>query len=144
MKATLKHLLLDCLSDIQKSNSGADPLKYPSQILCLAESITFTERCEKAIHSNNLEGLLSSLKVRHFKYYITISLFICKANDTSHIKIHKESIYPCDILHKKLSWKSLALVHRHCLFGDCVMNRKIHFVSHMSILHLTSVNNFCN
>jgi len=75
MKATLKHLLLDCLSDIQKSNSGADPLKYPSQILCLAESITFTERCEKAIHSNNLKGLLSSLKVQSFKYYVTIFLF---------------------------------------------------------------------
>jgi dynein heavy chain 2 len=74
MKATLKRLLLDCLSDIQKSNSGADPLKYPSQILCLAESITFTERCEKAIHSNNLENLLSSLKVQSSMYYIKISL----------------------------------------------------------------------
>ena len=75
MKATLKHLLLECLSDIQKSNSGTDPLKYPSQILCLAESITFTERCEKAIHSNSLEGLLSSLKVQPSKYYIIIFLF---------------------------------------------------------------------
>jgi dynein heavy chain 2 len=73
MKETLKHLLLDCLSDIQKSNSGADPLKYPSQILCLAESITFTERCEKAIDSNNMENLLSSLKVQSFMYYIKIS-----------------------------------------------------------------------
>jgi dynein heavy chain 2 len=63
MKTTLKQLLLDCLDDIKKSNSGADPLKYPSQILCLAESITFAERCERAIHSNSLEDLLSSLKV---------------------------------------------------------------------------------
>lgn len=140
MKATLKHLLLDCLRDIQKSNSGADPLKYPSQILCLAESITFTERCEKAIHSNNLEGLLSSLKV----LYHYISVFMCKINDTCHIQIHKQSIYPHDILHRKLSQKLLALVHRHCLFGDCIMIRKICFVSHMIILHLTSVNNFCN
>ena len=127
MKATLKHLLLDCLSDIQKSNSGADPLKYPSQILCLAESITFTERSEKAIHSNNLEGLLSSLKVQPFKYYITV--YICKINDTCHIKIYKQNIYPHDILHRKPSQKLLALVHRHCFFGDCAMNRKIHFVS---------------
>ena len=133
MKATLKHLLLDCLSDIQKSNSGADPLKYPSQILCLAESITFTERCEKAIHSNNLEGLLSSLKVQPVKYYITIFLF----SYACHIKIYKQNIYPNDIFYRKLSQKSLALVHRHCLFGDCVMNRKICCVSHMSILRLT-------
>jgi dynein heavy chain 2 len=63
MKETLKKLLVDCLSDIQKSNSGADPLKYPSQILCLAENVTFTERCERAIHSNSLENLLTSLKV---------------------------------------------------------------------------------
>ncbi|XP_069679211.1 cytoplasmic dynein 2 heavy chain 1 isoform X2 [Periplaneta americana] len=62
MKSTLKQLLLDCLNDIQKSNSGADPLKYPSQILCLAESITFTQRCENAIRTNGLENLLSSLK----------------------------------------------------------------------------------
>lgn len=70
MKETLKKLLLDCLSDIQKSNSGADPLKYPSQILCLAENVTFTERCEKAIHSNSLENLLKSLKVKFLQYHI--------------------------------------------------------------------------
>lgn len=70
MKETLKKLLLDCLTDIQKSNSGADPLKYPSQILCLAENVTFTERCEKAIHSNSLENLLSSLKVKFLQYHI--------------------------------------------------------------------------
>ena len=63
MKATLKQLLLDCLNDIRRSNSGADPLKYPSQILCLAESIIFTERCESSIHSEGLESLLTLLKV---------------------------------------------------------------------------------
>lgn len=75
MKATLKKLLIDCISDIQKSNSGADPLKYPSQILCLAESVTFTERCERAIHSNSLENLLASLKVQFLLYHLKIFLF---------------------------------------------------------------------
>ncbi|PSN45380.1 Cytoplasmic dynein 2 heavy chain 1 [Blattella germanica] len=64
MKATLKQLLLDCLNDIRRSNSGADPLKYPSQILCLAESIIFTERCESSIHSEGLESLLTLLKAQ--------------------------------------------------------------------------------
>jgi hypothetical protein len=75
MKTTLKQLLLDCLDNIRKYNSGADPLQYPAQILCLAESITFTERCEKAIHSNGLEDLLSTLKVLFLWFYVKIFLF---------------------------------------------------------------------
>ncbi|XP_074620352.1 cytoplasmic dynein 2 heavy chain 1-like [Acropora palmata] len=57
MKDTLKQLLIDCLSASKKGGSagGVDPSKFPSQILCLAEQIQFTERCEAAIKSNSLQ-----------------------------------------------------------------------------------------
>jgi hypothetical protein len=54
--ATLKQLLKACLKE-------ADPVFYPSQILCLAESITFTCRCEDAIKSGKLNSFLLSLQV---------------------------------------------------------------------------------
>ncbi|CAB3978327.1 cytoplasmic dynein 2 heavy chain 1-like [Paramuricea clavata] len=56
MKDTLKELLVDCLNAGKKgSKTGVDPSMYPSQILCLAEQIQFTERCEAAIRSNSLQ-----------------------------------------------------------------------------------------
>lgn len=56
MHETLKKSLIKCLK-------GADPLVYPSQILCLAESISFTSRCEEAIKQKKLKTLLKSLEV---------------------------------------------------------------------------------
>lgn len=59
MQITLKELLVQCLGEGQQ----ADPLKYPSQILCLADSITFTLKCEQAIPSMTLPPLLAYYKV---------------------------------------------------------------------------------
>ncbi len=50
MKHTLTELLKECLRDSRSGRSGGlDPNKYPSQILCLAETVQFTERCEEAL-----------------------------------------------------------------------------------------------
>ena len=62
MKHTLQQLLVECLGDISANKNDLDPLKYPSQILCLAEAIEFTRNCEKSIKSKNLNGFLSDLK----------------------------------------------------------------------------------
>ena len=62
MKQTLQQLLVECLRDINANKNDLDPLKYPSQILCLAEAIEFTKNCEKSIKSKNLNGFLSDLK----------------------------------------------------------------------------------
>lgn len=40
-----------------------DPLKYPSQILCMANEVLFSSRCEEAIKSRQLEQLQKSLQV---------------------------------------------------------------------------------
>ncbi|KAK3801155.1 hypothetical protein RRG08_006872 [Elysia crispata] len=62
MKDTLKELLTACLKDAKSSRGGLDPNKYPSQILCLAEYIKFTENCEEAIKRNTLRELMSEVE----------------------------------------------------------------------------------
>ncbi len=62
MKNTLKQLLVECLRDGKSNKQDMDPIKYPSQILCLAEAIQFTEGCEAAIRSNNLTSFVRELR----------------------------------------------------------------------------------
>ncbi|XP_071951365.1 cytoplasmic dynein 2 heavy chain 1-like isoform X2 [Antedon mediterranea] len=63
MTATLQKLLLECLQAYKNdSSSGVDPSKYPSQILCLADQIQFTEQCEAAIKGNSLQQFLSEVE----------------------------------------------------------------------------------
>ena len=63
MKSTLAELLRDCLRDSRAARGGGlDPNKFPSQILCLSESITFTERCEEALKTNSLTSLVLDMK----------------------------------------------------------------------------------
>lgn len=65
MKNTLKNLLVQCIK-VQK----LDLNKFPSQILCTAESIHFTQQCEAAIQNGNLEGLMKDLRAQLQKYII--------------------------------------------------------------------------
>ncbi|XP_076274081.1 dynein cytoplasmic heavy chain beethoven isoform X2 [Rhynchophorus ferrugineus] len=60
MQATLRSLLVSCQKEVQ----AADPLKYPSQILCLSDSITFTTKCEQAIGNVALPSLLVHYKAQ--------------------------------------------------------------------------------
>ncbi|KAJ8926450.1 hypothetical protein NQ314_021239 [Rhamnusium bicolor] len=60
MQITLKDLLVNC----QGEKQAPDPLRYPSQILCLSDSITFTSKCEQAISSMTLPPLLAKYKVK--------------------------------------------------------------------------------
>ncbi|XP_050420010.1 cytoplasmic dynein 2 heavy chain 1 [Adelges cooleyi] len=53
--STLKTCFVDCLKE-------PDPLKYPSQILCMVNEVLFCSRCEEAIKKRNLEQLRKSLK----------------------------------------------------------------------------------
>lgn len=53
---TLKTCFTNCLKE-------PDPLKYPSQILCIVNEVLFSSRCEEAIKNRQLEQLQKSLKV---------------------------------------------------------------------------------
>lgn len=54
MKDTLQQLLRECVSESGRGG-GLDPVKYPSQILGLAEQILFTSQCEEALQSSSLQ-----------------------------------------------------------------------------------------
>ena len=73
MKNTLQQLLNECLKDGRNSKHGMDPLKYPSQILCLAESILFTERCEESIRKGDLKAALRHLQAQ-LDFYTSVDL----------------------------------------------------------------------
>ncbi|RXM28913.1 Cytoplasmic dynein 2 heavy chain 1 [Acipenser ruthenus] len=66
MKETLKQLLFDCVTAGRRS--GIDPSRFPSQILCLAEQIQFTEDVENAIQVHKLQQLEVDLmaKLDHY------------------------------------------------------------------------------
>lgn len=68
MKNTLQRLLATCLSETKKEFAAFNIDKYPSQILCLAESIAFTDKCEKALNGSGLDSLLSQLNTVLDKY----------------------------------------------------------------------------
>ncbi|KAK2847119.1 hypothetical protein Q5P01_010118 [Channa striata] len=69
MKETLKHLLHECVSVGKKGE--VDPSLYPSQILCLAEQIQFTEDVERAIKEQNLQQLELELSAK-LEHYTTV------------------------------------------------------------------------
>lgn len=56
---------MNCLKEL-------DPLKYPSQILCMVNEVLFSSRCEDAIRKQQLQQLQKSLKVTelYFKHNI--------------------------------------------------------------------------
>ncbi|CAG0920502.1 unnamed protein product, partial [Notodromas monacha] len=63
MKGTLQSLVANCVRDA-KGSSSPDPLLYPQQVLCLAEAIRFTEKCEQAIGGNSLPRFRTELEVQ--------------------------------------------------------------------------------
>ncbi|XP_043928516.1 cytoplasmic dynein 2 heavy chain 1 isoform X1 [Protopterus annectens] len=68
MKETLKQLLIDCISFGKRSQGSTDPSRFPSQILCLAEQINFTEDVENAIKLRNLQQLEVELMAKLDNY----------------------------------------------------------------------------
>ncbi|XP_017783105.1 PREDICTED: cytoplasmic dynein 2 heavy chain 1 [Nicrophorus vespilloides] len=69
MQRTLKNLLVSCLGE----GKSPDPLKYPSQILCLTDSINFTSKCEQAIASSSLSQLSLTYK-NQLNFYSSLDL----------------------------------------------------------------------
>ncbi|XP_029458286.1 cytoplasmic dynein 2 heavy chain 1 [Rhinatrema bivittatum] len=68
MKETLKQLLVECITAGRKSQGAMTLHAFPSQILCLAEQILFTEDIENAIRDHNLYQIEIELmaKLEHY------------------------------------------------------------------------------
>ncbi|KAM4699205.1 cytoplasmic dynein 2 heavy chain 1 [Discoglossus pictus] len=75
MKSTLQSLLAECVTAGRRSQGTIDPSLFPSQILCLAEHIQFTENVENAIREHNLHQLEMELadKLEHYTSIDTTS-----------------------------------------------------------------------
>ena len=58
MASTLKEKLVQCVYEKDQADLSA----YPSQVLCLAENIKFTSKCEFAIEKDNVKSLKKLLK----------------------------------------------------------------------------------
>ena len=77
MKHTLQELLVECVKDGKSTGGGVNPIRYPSQILCLAEQILFAERCEQALHSNSLTEFMIELESQ-LDSYTNTDLQVCR------------------------------------------------------------------
>ena len=71
MKRTLQELLVECVNDGHKGGGGVNPVRYPSQVLCLGEQVLFTERCEQAIQRSSLAELVIELESQLDSYTST-------------------------------------------------------------------------
>ncbi|XP_028320044.1 cytoplasmic dynein 2 heavy chain 1 isoform X2 [Gouania willdenowi] len=97
MKETLKHLLCECLFAGKKGE--VDPSRFPSQILCLAEQIQFTEDVEKSLREQSLQQLELELKGKLEHY--------TKVDTSSDEKPNTES----SVLQLKLKALILDIIH---------------------------------
>ena len=65
-----------------------DPRRYPQQILCLAEQVLFTERCEVAIAEGRLAELLIELESQLDSYTSADISVSCREMSDSLSSVH--------------------------------------------------------
>ena len=62
----------------ESENNIVDPLKFPSQILSLGESLWFTSKCEENMSKGKLLEFYNTVKVRKkIIYFISFCLRRC-------------------------------------------------------------------
>lgn len=66
MRSSLKSMTLKCI--VTNSLQEQDPFSLPTQILCLAQNIRFTEQAEKAITSKELHKLKANIEKENSYY----------------------------------------------------------------------------
>jgi dynein heavy chain 2, cytosolic len=113
MKNTLKHLLVKCLQ-VQDINT------FPSQILCCAEEIHFTERCEFAITKGKLPALLDELKDQLSK----LVSYDANGNNVNYLKVKAlilDIIHDMDITENLIKNKGEFFLH-FITFNDSIKN----------------------
>lgn len=69
MRSSLKNMTLKCV--VTNSLQKQDPLSLPTQILCLAQNIRFTEQAEKAITTKELHKLKQNIEKESLYYACT-------------------------------------------------------------------------
>ena len=95
MKNTLQKLLVQCLHESKKELGNYNVEKYPSQILCLAEGINFTDKIEKGVADGSLNSVLSQLKGVLDKY---TSVDYSRSADSNLIELKYKALI-MDVIH---------------------------------------------
>ncbi|KAJ8280434.1 hypothetical protein GJAV_G00054510 [Gymnothorax javanicus] len=111
MKETLKQLLCECVTAGKRGD--VDPSRYPSQILCLAEQIQFTEDVESAIRHQNLQQLELELMAK-LEHYTSVdsSAEETGATDSSVLQLKLKALI-LDIIHNIEVVKQLMEAQTH-------------------------------
>lgn len=96
-RSTLQSMLRNCVHERQRD--ATDLSRFPTQILCLAEAIVFTERCEKAM---SFSGGLSKLKSDYqnqLASYTSAPLLQSSGSDEQGVIVLKLQALIMDIIH---------------------------------------------
>ncbi|KAI1893942.1 hypothetical protein AGOR_G00128840 [Albula goreensis] len=111
MKETLKQLLCECVAAGKRGE--VDPTRFPSQILCLAEQIQFTEDVESAIRHQSLQQLEVELmaKLDHYTSVDTSSEETAGA-DSSVLQLKLKALI-LDVIHNIEVVKQLSEAQTH-------------------------------
>ncbi|XP_034239710.1 cytoplasmic dynein 2 heavy chain 1 [Thrips palmi] len=100
MRKTLQQLTAECVKSNRNNSGGPDPLHFPSQVLCLTQSITFTAQCEEAIKKGSLNSFLKSIKAQQDVYAnVELSSFSDGGDDEARILELKQKALLVDIVH---------------------------------------------
>ncbi|XP_072467338.1 cytoplasmic dynein 2 heavy chain 1 isoform X1 [Notamacropus eugenii] len=126
MKETLKQLLIECVTTGRSSQGAIDPSLFPSQILCLAEQIQFTEDVENAIQDHSLHQIELELmaKLEHYTNIDTSSED--PSNTESGILELKLKALILDIIHNIDIVKQLNQIQIHTT-EDWVWKKQVRF-----------------
>ncbi|XP_075448514.1 cytoplasmic dynein 2 heavy chain 1 isoform X2 [Ascaphus truei] len=113
MKSTLQKLLLECVTAGRKSQGTIDPSLFPSQILCLAEQIQFTEDTENGIRDRSLHQIELELtaKLEHYTS-IDTSMDETGGSDAEIIELKLKALI-LDIIHNIYVIKQLNKAQIH-------------------------------
>ncbi|XP_034521541.1 LOW QUALITY PROTEIN: cytoplasmic dynein 2 heavy chain 1 [Ailuropoda melanoleuca] len=113
MKQTLKQLLIECVTAGRSCQGSIDPSLFPSQILCLAEQIKFTEDVENAIKDRSLHHIETQLVTKLEHYTSTDTSSEDPGNTESGILELKLKALILDIIHNIDVVKQLNQVQVH-------------------------------
>ncbi|XP_030099868.1 cytoplasmic dynein 2 heavy chain 1 isoform X1 [Mus musculus] len=126
MKQTLKQLLKECVTAGRSSQGAIDPSLFPSQILCLAEQIKFTEDVENAIKDHSLHQIEAQLVAKLERYTSVDTSSEDPGNSESGILELKLKALILDIIHNIDIVKQLNQVQVHTT-DDWAWKKQVRF-----------------
>ncbi|KAK7812802.1 LOW QUALITY PROTEIN: hypothetical protein U0070_019828, partial [Myodes glareolus] len=126
MKQTLKQLLKECVTAGRSSQGAIDPSLFPSQILCLAEQIKFTEDVENAIKDHSLHQIETQLVAKLERYTSVDTSSEDPGNSESGILELKLKALILDIIHNIDIVKQLNQVQVHTT-DDWAWKKQVRF-----------------